>query len=50
VPLKLTVSLDRLMPGEYTCQVNVLDTTFHKAAFWQASIRVVTWVAIGVSR
>jgi VWFA-related protein len=41
VPLKLTVSLNSLMPGEYTCQITVLDTTTQKAAFWQTSIRVV---------
>jgi len=41
VPIKLTVPLDDLPPGEYTCQITLLDTTAQKAAFWQTSIRVV---------
>ena len=41
VPIKLTVPLDDLTPGEYTCQITVLDTTAQKAAFWQSSIFVV---------
>ena len=41
VPIKLTVPLDDLTPGEYTCQITVLDTTAQKAAFWQTSIFVV---------
>jgi len=41
VPLKLTVSLDALVPGKYTCQISVLDPSGQKAAFWQAPIRVI---------
>jgi hypothetical protein len=41
VPIKLAVPLDDLPPGEYTCQVTLLDTTAQKAAFWQTSIWVV---------
>ena len=41
VPVKLTIPLGDLQPGEYTCQITVLDTTAQKAAFWQSSIRVV---------
>ncbi len=41
VPIKLTVPLDDLAPGEYAVQITVLDTTANKAAFWQSSIRVV---------
>jgi hypothetical protein len=41
VPIKVTVSLDDLQPGEYVCQITVLDTTAQKAAFWQSSIRIV---------
>jgi hypothetical protein len=41
VPIKLTVPLGDLQPGEYTCQITVLDTTGQKAAFWQSSILVV---------
>ena len=41
VPIKLTVPLDDLAPGEYAVQLTVLDTTANKAAFWQSSILVV---------
>ena len=41
VPLKLTIPLAGIAPGEYTCQVTVLDTTGQKAAFWQAPILIV---------
>jgi len=38
VPLRFSVPLDRLAPGQYECQVTVLDPTGQKAAFWQAPI------------
>jgi len=41
VPLKLTVSLDGLSPGQYTCQITVLDPTAQKVAFWQALLKIV---------
>lgn len=41
VPIKLTLPLGDLQPGQYTCQITVLDTTAQKAAFWQSSILVV---------
>jgi hypothetical protein len=41
VPIKLTVPLSDLEPGEYTCQITILDTMAQKAAFWQSSILVV---------
>jgi hypothetical protein len=41
VPLKLTIPLAGIPPGEYTCQVTVLDTTAQKIAFWQAPIFLV---------
>ena len=41
VPIKLTIPLGDLQPGEYTCQITILDTTAQKAAFWQSSILVV---------
>jgi VWFA-related protein len=41
VPLKLTLPLDGLAPGEYICQVTVLDPTVQKAAFWQAPVKIV---------
>jgi hypothetical protein len=41
VPLKFSVSLAKLPPGEYSCQVTVLDTTNQKAAFWQAPVMLI---------
>jgi VWFA-related protein len=41
VPLKFSLSLAKLPPGEYDCQVSVLDPTGQKAAFWQAPVTLV---------
>jgi VWFA-related protein len=41
VPLKFALSLDKLTPGKYNCQVTVLDPTEQKAAFWQAPVLLV---------
>ena len=41
VPFKFSVSLAKLPPGEYNCQVTVLDPTGSKAAFWQAPVMLV---------
>jgi hypothetical protein len=41
MPLRFDLSLDRLAPGAYNCQVTVLDPTSQKAAFWQAPIMIV---------
>ncbi len=41
LPLRFDLSLDKLPPGEYNCQVTVLDPMGQKAAFWQAPIMVV---------
>jgi VWFA-related protein len=41
VPLKFDLSLSKLMPGEYNCQVTVLDPTGQKAAFWQAPVMLI---------
>ncbi|MES1258015.1 MAG: VWA domain-containing protein [Acidobacteriota bacterium] len=38
MPLKFVVSLGKLQPGRYNCQVTVLDPTGQKAAFWQAPV------------
>jgi VWFA-related protein len=40
-PLRFTIGLAPLPPGDYTCQVTVLDPTSQKSAFWQAPITVV---------
>jgi VWFA-related protein len=41
MPLRFTVGLDQLPPGEYECQITVLDPTGQKSAFWKAPITVV---------
>ena len=41
VPLKFSLSLGKLPPGEYNCQVTVLDPNGQKAAFWQAPVMLV---------
>jgi len=40
IPMRLTAPLATLMPGDYECQVTVLDPATQKAAFWRASIRI----------
>ena len=41
VPLRFNVALNKLPPGQYDCQVTVLDPTGQKAAFWQNQIMLV---------
>jgi len=41
LPIKLSFPLGQLKPGEYDCEVTVLDPTGHKAAFWQAPVMVI---------
>jgi hypothetical protein len=41
VPLSFHVGLGELPPGEYECQVTVLDGAGHRAAFWRASVMLV---------
>ncbi len=41
VPLKFDLSLAKLLPGQYNCQVTVLDPNGQKAAFWQAPIMLI---------
>jgi VWFA-related protein len=40
MPLQFSFPLEKLQPGEYLCQVTVLDAQNTKAAFWQAPILV----------
>ncbi len=40
-PLRFRFPVDRLSPGEYTCQVSVLNTGKQKASFWQAPVMIV---------
>ncbi|MBI4266638.1 MAG: VWA domain-containing protein [Acidobacteria bacterium] len=41
VPLRFSVPLSGLPPGQYECQVTVLEPGGQKAAFWRAPIAVV---------
>jgi len=41
VNLRFSLSLAKLPPGEYTCQVTVLSPNGHKAAFWQAPVMLI---------
>ncbi len=41
MPFSFSIPLKQLPPGEYDCQVSVLDPTGKKAVFWQASVMVV---------
>ena len=41
MPLKFDLSLAKLPPGEYNCQVTVLDPNDQKAAFWQAPVMLI---------
>jgi VWFA-related protein len=38
VPMRFSLSLNKLPPGKYNCQVTVVDPTGQKAAFWQAPV------------
>ena len=41
LPLRFTIGLNPLPPGEYDCQITVLDPTGEKSSFWQAPITLV---------
>lgn len=41
IPLKLRFAIDRLDPGEYTCQTTVLHPDGRKAAFWRTQVMVI---------
>lgn len=41
VPLSFGIATNQLSPGEYDCQVTVLDPAGHKAAFWRAPVMLV---------
>jgi hypothetical protein len=38
IPLNFTLNLKQLPPGEYNCQVTVVDPATQKSTFWQAPI------------
>lgn len=41
MPLQVRVPSQQMPPGEYDCQVSVLDQSGGKTAFWRAPIVVV---------
>jgi hypothetical protein len=41
MPIKFQIPLEKLSPGEYTCQVTVLDAQRKKAAFWRAPLLLI---------
>jgi VWFA-related protein len=41
LPLKFSLSLSKLLPGEYICQVTVLDPASRRVAFWQAPVMLI---------
>jgi VWFA-related protein len=41
MPFSFSIALNQLPPGEYECQISVLDPAGKKAAFWQAPVKVV---------
>jgi hypothetical protein len=41
LPVKLSFPLSKLKPGEYNCQVTVLDPASQKASFWQRMVEVI---------
>jgi VWFA-related protein len=41
VPLNFQVGLGKLAPGEYQCQVSVLDPAGRRAGFWQGPVMLV---------
>jgi VWFA-related protein len=40
VPFSFTLPLDKLQPGQYDCQVTVLDPNEGKSTFWRASVQL----------
>jgi len=41
MPLNFAITLNQLPPGDYTCQVTVLDPTGQKATFWRSPVVLV---------
>jgi VWFA-related protein len=42
VPLQFNFALSKLPPGEYNCQITVLDPEGQKAAFWSAPVMLIS--------
>ena len=41
MPFSFSIPVSQLPPGDYDCQISVLNPTGQKAAFWQAQVKVV---------
>jgi VWFA-related protein len=41
MPVRFNLSLSKLPPGEYNCQVTVVSPSGQKAAFWQAPVMLI---------
>ena len=41
VPISFSIDLNQLSPGQYDCQVTVLNPTSQKGMFWQAPVMLV---------
>jgi len=41
VPLRFSLSLSKLPPGEYNCQVTVVSPSGQKVSFWQAPVMLI---------
>ena len=41
VPLSLNIDTSQLAPGEYDCQITVVNPSGQKAAFWRAPVKLV---------
>ncbi len=41
MPFNFSIPLNQLSPGQYDCQISVLDPTGKKATFWRAPVAVV---------
>jgi len=41
MPFSFSIPLNQVPPGEYECQISVLNPAGQKAAFWQAQVKVV---------
>jgi hypothetical protein len=41
IPVRFSLSLENLSPGDYNCQVTVLEPNSQKAALWQVPVMLV---------
>lgn len=41
MPLSFSIALNQLPPGEYVCQVTVLDPTGQRLSFWRVPVMLV---------